>query len=131
MLKKTCSVLLLAVILFTAVSAAFAIEEFASGIRDIGGYTLTVGVVKSGNQIKGAGSVNNVGDATISMTVRLQKKSGDTWSTIKKKTGGRETIVTCDYAKGTYRVSVDWSVKDSTGKVYKMTTKTSKEKTFN
>ena len=131
MLKKTCSVLLLAVILFTAVSAAFAIEEFPGSTRDIGGYTLAVQVKKVGNEIRGCASVQYVGDATISMTVKLQKKSDGKWSTVSTKSGGRETYARCDYAKGTYRVRVDWSVKDSTGKVYKMTTKTSKEKTFN
>ena len=131
MLKKICSVLLLVTILATVISTVFAIEQFPDATRDIPGVSMNVSIKKNGNKIKGSAGVTNLNGGSVKMTVQVQKKTGSKWTKVKGKSGGDETYVEADYAKGTYRTYVEWTYTDTQGKVHQMTPSKSKEKTFN
>ncbi len=135
MLKKTCSVLLLIVILVTAVGTVYAIEQFPVVLRSWGGFSVNASVSSKRGKIYANGEITNVPEGyTVSVKPVLQKKTSTGWTTVKTKTSGSGQSVSAyaNYAKGTYRAKVTCTMTNA-DKTETQTTKPlySKEKTFN
>ena len=97
MSKKVVSIVTLVVLLLTLAATAFAIEPI-DFTRGGAGTRLNVSLTISSNKLG-----DNCSAAT---TVKLQRKSGGSWVTIKEKDGGRNVSFTVDLSKGnnSYRV---------------------------
>lgn len=107
MSKKVVSIVTLVVLLLTLAATAFAIEPI-DFTRGGAGTRLNVSLTISSNgKATASASVTKLGDnCSAATTVKLQRKSGGSWVTIKEKDGGRNVSFTVDLSKGnnSYRV---------------------------
>ena len=134
MLKRTCSVFLLVIILVTAVGTVFAIEQFPGADRDIPGFSLNASTsMKSGNIYANGEVTTALNGYTIKVTPVLQKKTSSGWTKVNTTSGGsgKSAYAYCKYAPGTYRAKVSCTVtNNATQEKFTLTTVYSKAKDY-
>lgn len=104
--KKTISIITLVVLLLTLAATASAVEP-TNTICSVAGTRLNVSLSISNGKATASAAVAKLADGCSASTiVKLQRKSGNSWVTIKEKKGGRNVSFTVNLSKDNniYRV---------------------------